>query len=469
MHSDTEHSNGLPPPQRDKPPAPAEPPHLLGVRRSAWLELALLLSAAYLVDISAFGGNRFVEVTPHPLWLVVLMLSVQYGLAEACLAVVLCTVFLWAGNLPLPRTGEDDIAYLWQLSQLPLQWTAAALAIGGLRQRQLAERQALLRQLADAEHHRSQLHHAYAQLKQAKHQLDVRLATRANLAARSFDTVMSLFAAPHDERDAALLQWVSDWIGARAFSIFLLDGDVLRLHQQSGWSSDAPYSREHGAGTPLFQSVVGEHRRVLVCDSRGTSILNNEGLVAGPLLEQRTQRVVGMLKLEHLDLANLNAELLERFDTLCLWIGTVLAQSVAAPKTPHLATAGTAPLPVRDDNMRRRIEFLHELSQRIGFEVSVVSIYPELTEDLKPAARIIIQSALKSAMSRLRKADRALPLDAHGRGAVVLLAGTSLDHAQRVARKLRLTTLRQLPEELRRVPLQVQVGRLSQLITGSTP
>lgn len=468
MTMDAEHREELQQRERDTPQAPAQPSRWLGVRRSAWLELALILGLAYLVDIAAFGGNRFVELTPHPLWLVVLMLSVQYGLAEACLAIFLCTLFLWAGNLPPPRPGDDEIAYLWQLSQLPLQWTLAALAIGGLRQRQLAERQTLLTQLADVEYHRDRLHRAYAKLKQAKHHLDVRLATRANLAARSFDTVMTLCAARDEEQFAALKQLVSDWTGARSFSIFLLETDLLRLQLEVGWSSNTTYSRELGPGTPLFRTVVGEHQRVVVCDKRDASILNHEGLIAGPLLEQSTQRVVGMLKLEDIELADLNAELLERFDVLCVWIGTLLAQTVAAPKPAHLAVAGTSPVPMRDDSMRRRIEFLHELSQRIGFEVSVVSISPELTEDLKPAARVIIQSALKTAVSRLRKADRALPLDAHGRGAIVLLAGTSLDHAHRVARKLRLTTLRQLPEELRRVPLQVQVGRLSQLIPSRT-
>lgn len=467
MQPDADQFDGAKPHEGEQPPILAQAPRWLGVRRSAWLELALLLSIAYLVDIGGFGGNRFVDLTPHPLWLVVLMLSVQYGLAEACLAVVLCTAFLWVGNLPPPRTGTDDIAYFWQLSQLPLQWTAAALAIGGLRQRQLAERRALLLRLADAQQHRDRLHHAYVKLKHAKHQIDVRLATRANLAARTFDTVMTLFTARNEERDAALVELVRDWTGASAFSIFVLDGDVLRLHLQVGWSSAAPYSRDFGAGSLLFQTVVGDHRRVFVCDSRGATILNNEGLIAGPLFEQRSQRMIGMLKVEDLDLAKLDTVLLERFDTLCMWIGTALAQSVAAPRAAHLVTAGSAPVPLRDDSMRRRIEFLHELSQRIGFEVSVVSISPELTEDLKPAARVIIQSALKTAVSRLRRADRALPLDAQGRGAVVLLAGTSLDHAHRVARKLRLTTLRQLPEELRRIPLQVQVGTLSQLLPGA--
>lgn len=464
MQPEAEHVDSIkvaPPPHA---PALVEPPRLFGLRRSAYLELAILLGAAYFVDVIWLGGERFTEWSPHPLWLVVLMMSVQYGLAEACLAVVLCTAFLWLGNLPTPRTGDDHIAYLWQLSQLPLLWTVAAIAIGGLRERQLAERRDLMLRLAQAEHQRSLLHHAYNKLKNAKQQLDVRLATQASLAARTFSTVVTLCTAQGEERKAALGELVRDWTGARAFSIFMLDGDVLRLYLQVGWAKDALYRHDYPANSPLFQSVAGDHRRVAVCDSVGVTVLNSDGLLAGPLVELRTQRIVGMLKIEAIDLATLDSALLERFDTLCQWIGTVLAQSEATPKATHLVSVGSASLPAQDESMRRRIEFLHELSQRIGFEVSVVSISPELTEDLKPAARVIIQSALKTAVSRLRRADRALPLDAQGRGAVVLLAGTSLEHAQRVARKLRLATLRQLPEDLRRIPLHVQVGRLSQLV-----
>ncbi len=46
----------------------------LGLRVSAIVETLLMLVAFFIVDVVFFDGNRFIDVNPHPFWVVVLHL-----------------------------------------------------------------------------------------------------------------------------------------------------------------------------------------------------------------------------------------------------------------------------------------------------------------------------------------------------------------------------------------------------------
>jgi hypothetical protein len=462
----TDANNQQPLPTRDSAAsAPKRIRPWATLRRAALLEVLVIVLIALVVDSLWFDGNRFAAATPHPLWLLVLAMSVQYGLAEGLLAAALCSAFLLVGNMPAADPHQDPIDYIWHLSQQPLQWVAGALLCGGLRQRQIRERDELLTQLNEAKEHRSRIHLAYDRLKHAKEQLDVRLATRANLATHAFEAVLAMVQSDGPQRDAAIASLVREWTAAQVFSIFILDGDVLRLRYSSGWSAEALYPREYRSDSELFRKIMDDHTRLLITVPSDAVELGHEGLLAGPLVDLQNNNVVGMLKIERVAFLDLGTEMVERFDTLCSWIGTALGSRLESVASTTQRPAGSGNARGAEETVRMKLEFMHQLSQRIGFEVSVISISPQLTNDLKPAARVLLQSALKAALSRLRKADRALPLDTRGHGAVVLLAGTSPAQAERVARKIRLATVRNLPETLRHIPFNVQVRKLGQLLS----
>src|SRR5688500_1753250 len=59
---------------------------VLGIRFSAIVETVAFLGIAVLLDYFYFSGNRFWSLEPHPFWLLVALVSVQYGTNEGVFA-----------------------------------------------------------------------------------------------------------------------------------------------------------------------------------------------------------------------------------------------------------------------------------------------------------------------------------------------------------------------------------------------
>ena len=82
---------------------------ILGLRVSALVETLLFLAVALLVDSLLGAGDRFSEISPHPFWIIVLLVSTYYGTNEglataASLDAAPDRSSLWAGLFDLQDT-----------------------------------------------------------------------------------------------------------------------------------------------------------------------------------------------------------------------------------------------------------------------------------------------------------------------------------------------------------------------------
>ena len=132
---------------------------LLGLRRSAWLEIALFIAAALLLDQFVFSGARFWDVAPHPFWILIVLVSAQYGTNEGLVATLVASAVLLAGNLPVQHIDQDLYAYIFEISWRPMMWLVAAVVVGEISSRHLRERERLrgeMRKATKGEEHIAQ-------------------------------------------------------------------------------------------------------------------------------------------------------------------------------------------------------------------------------------------------------------------------------------------------------------------------
>ena len=94
-------------PAADAPAAPPAPRRLLGVRVAAWVEIALFFVAVLAIDALLLDGDRFWDVRPHPFWLIVILVAVQYGANASLVAALTASLALTVGNLPVPELGTN--------------------------------------------------------------------------------------------------------------------------------------------------------------------------------------------------------------------------------------------------------------------------------------------------------------------------------------------------------------------------
>ena len=314
------------------PPAPEHtqerpPRKIAGLRASAVVETVVLLGAALLVDRFLFNGDRFAGVSPHPFWIVVLLVAAQYGTSEALIAAALASAALLVNNLPEQAFNEDLYTWLLRISWNPVLWCIAAVTLGEIRAGQRRKAEALQEELTAALEQARAFADAYERQSEIKTTLEVLVAGQhrtvrtMHAAARAIErqsTIEVLTGIPHLVRSV---------IGPEKFSFFLLNGNTLELAANKGWSAGDSFRRAFHAGSLLFAAVVQERQFLVASDPEHELILEGEGLLAGPLFSEETGEVFGVLKIESMPFHELTPAALQNFQILCDWVGTAFAKA----------------------------------------------------------------------------------------------------------------------------------------------
>ncbi|CAO3430221.1 GAF domain-containing protein [Azospirillum doebereinerae] len=430
------------------------PRRLLGFRRVALIELILFFAVALGLDWAAGSGMRFEGVQPHPFWIPVLLLAIQYGTNEGVLAALVATVALRLGNLPEQTIAQDFYQYLFVLSREPILWLVSGVLIGELRMRQIREREELRANLELARKEAEAITRSYRALKSVKETLETRVAGQLRTVFTLYQAAKSIDRLDEGEVMLGVADLVRSVMKPEKFSLFLLNGDVLESVTNEGWDDERDsYARWFDHSSLLFETVVGRQRPLCVTRIEDERILAGEGVLAGPLISSDTGEVVGMVKIESLGFADFSVNTVDNFRILCEWIGTALAKARRYREASEQRVFTDDAL-YSSSFIGRQAEFLAHLGRRMGFETTAISIRPSGLSRLSAAQRAELAAAIGRAVrSSLRDTDLACDFGQQGASFGVVLTGTGLDGAKLVEAKLERAVRHSLPEELAAIPI----------------
>ena len=305
-----------------QPPADPPPRRCLGLRLAAILEILALLGAMLALDALALGDDRFAGLAPHPFWVVVLLAAAQYGTREALFAALLATLALLAGRLPEQAFGEDLPAWLLRVSLVPVPWFVAAVVLGGIRDGHQRRAEALAQSLAELRRQADAITEAFGQLAATRAELEARVAGQVRTVRATYAAARAIERQDPEAVLVGVASLVREMLNASQFSLFLLNGQRLELAAAEGWGAGDRFGRGFDAASPLFGAVVAERRVLTTVRREDEAVLAGEGILAGPLADGETGRVVGMLKVEAIPFLELNPATVQNFRILCDWIGS---------------------------------------------------------------------------------------------------------------------------------------------------
>ncbi|MCW2243387.1 GAF domain-containing protein [Azospirillum canadense] len=435
--------------------AQAGPRRVLGLRRVALVELALFFLVALGLDAAVGAGLRFDGVQPHPFWIPVLLLAIQYGTNEGVLAAVVASLALRVGNLPEQLISQDFYQYLFTISREPILWLVAAVMFGELRMRQIRERDELRAHLDLARRESDAITRSYRQLKSVKESLETRVAGQLRTVFTLYQAARAIDKLDEGEVVLGVADLVRSVMRPEKFSLFLLNNDVLESVTNEGWDDeDDSYARWFDHSSQLFETVVGRQRILCVARAEDERILKGEGVLAGPLVSDDTGEVVGMLKIESLGFLDLGVNSLENFRILCEWIGTALAKARQFRElNEQRLYSGDGSL-YSSGFIDRQAIFLANLGRRLGFETTTVTIRPQGLSRLSADRRAEVAAAIGRAVRQgLRDTDMACDVGQHGMVFGVVLPGTPMDRAQLVSERLEASVRKALPADLADLPI----------------
>jgi hypothetical protein len=402
-------------------------------RTSPIAETAFFIAAVLAADVVWGHGDRFIHLNPHPFWVIVLFMAVQYGTTEALLATGACTIALLAGNMPAQAFGQDVHDYALQVLLAPLLWMAASVLFGELRVRHRLLHNENVDLLQNAERRVALLSRAHGELTTAKERLETRLAGQLRTATGMIEAARTLETLDPNQVLEGASELVTTALNARAFSLFLLKGDSLVLVAARGWKGERDFAQRYHASTPLFREVVGAQRFVSVATAEGEAVLDRQGLLAGPLIHPHTGKLLGMLKVEDLSFLDFNLSVVHTFKALCGWIAAAYANAITHSEG-RIEDEKTQLFGMK--YLDRQMEYMTEVSLRFGFDLTLLVFRVEVAE-LSEQERRTLPAVLGQVSRRvLRRTDMVFSHEPAGTQFAVLLPGASPEGAIVVIRKL---------------------------------
>lgn len=410
---------------------------LYAVRRSALIEMGLFFAVSLIVDYAFLDGTRFWSVDPHPFWIAVVLMSVQYGTNEGVLCAIVATLLLLVGNLPDQGVEEDLYGYLLTVSLTPILWLVTGVLIGELRLRQINKETGLAEALADARERESTITERYKDLQVVKERLETRVAGQLKTVFSTYQAAKEIENLNGPQVLLGVSKLVDSVLGPQKFSIFLLQDDVLQAGFGKGWTIDDPFLRDFRPDSPLFQQVVGAQKYIWVVDPVDQRVLDGQGVMAGPLVYPETGEVIGMIKIEQMDFLDVNVSALENFKILCEWVATSYANARNFEQAKNDTAFDPTTNMLTSTFFERQRSFILALAQRIRIPVSLLLLdlggarRPTPEEKLK-CARILSERAGVA----LRATDLVFDHNVDGYDYAIILTNTAVDSGAVAARKI---------------------------------
>jgi polysaccharide biosynthesis protein PelD len=414
---------------------------LLGMRLSAWLELGVFMISALIIDQVGLDGTRFMDVSPHPFWIIILLLAVQYGVVAGMMAAgVSIAVYLVANPaIPISAFLSEDTY------QLPLLWLVAALVLGEIRQRHIRESMRLNSRLADALSRESVTAQAYQEVRSRKQNLEERMASDMRSALTVYQAAKSMETMSPPQLMRAIETVVRELTTAKSFSLFMLDGQGLNAVIVSGWDEvNSKLARRIDSSSLLYEMIVGRRELITIANETHAAALAGEGVMAAPVIA-RTGEVLGMLKIESLPFHYMGVQAVETLRSVADWTAQALLNLRQFEEA--LADAMTDP---RSQMMTRtyfdrHTQYLKSLGQRASFPVSMLTLSLDTTETLTEELQIKLACAVRIAVKEcLRAVDLAFDYQQSGSDYSIVLPVTNVQGAGVVKQKLSNSLEREL-------------------------
>jgi polysaccharide biosynthesis protein PelD len=297
----------------------------------SWIfELFILYALLLFIDAAMPGSTRLAWINPHPFWIPVLLLSVQYGIGGGLAAALSAIAINWMINWPQQAGGEDLYDYWLRVWREPILWLAAAIILGALRAQHMYKLAVLVERLADADLQRQSIASLCNTLKAHCEALERRIACAQD---RTIEAGLVAFAALRTAKIEALP-------GALAAALDMLIGPAgyCVLVRRDGRLVAAPelcQTAADGSAVPAIDGLNANLEAHLLQGTRVLSILRQAdvetlggaALLAVPIRSPESERVLGALLIQTMDASHLGPQIEKSLQALCRELAMPLSRA----------------------------------------------------------------------------------------------------------------------------------------------
>jgi len=413
----------------------------LGLRRTAWIEISIFFCVVLILDQFLGHGNRFFTVSPHPFWIIILLISVQYGTNEGVVAALLATLVLLLGPVPTQSASQDRFEYIIYLTKNPLLWFVTAIFIGELRVRQIKEIDDLNYALSLAEEREATIAESYESLKKIKENMELHIAGEMQTALKAYQVFKKLESLSKEEILLGAKDLISVLINPKKYSVFAITPRGLEMITAEGWQEKDSFTEIFLATTVLYREIASRQRVLSVINLEDRDLLENEGVLAAPIFDPEGGEVFGMIKIELIPFLQLKVTTIETLKLIGEWIGKAYSNKLTFERAKEASLLNPQTLLFSPTFFDYQRDFITALGKRLNFDVTLVKIVLTNADDLtirdKLHAGRLLNRVVKVALRSVDRFNQPFEYQKMGGEFAILLPGTSKDNAQIVVERMK--------------------------------
>lgn len=291
------------------------------------LETLLGLTTLVIINQTFFPERpAFIGVSPHPYWIIILLVASRYGTFEGFVAGVAAAGLYGYLGASAGLLNFSLVTFPHGGHWLPLLFMFVGYVLGEIRsvykkmfenlQRRYQETAEKLRNFKT--HHQS--------LIESKRALHRRFTQQSAALFRLFDRVSELEELPPQTLYSNIPQIVVDLLNAERASVYLIEENLLRLHTRVGGDGKLPDTLE------LTEGMIAEVVRTKNVLTISRSVSDRQrfkqlGLIMSAPIHLNDDSVIGVINIEKIPFHDFNTHAVKTFAMLSNWL------SVAAEKS----------------------------------------------------------------------------------------------------------------------------------------
>lgn len=347
---------------------------VLKIRVVAVVEILVFLCVVTFLSYLFSDGTRFINVSPNPFWIILLLVTVQYDLQESILCVIFMTIFIYAWNVPSYQFDQTYFAYLSGLFILPSEWLITSIVLSLIKMKRVKRRTHLNEEIENLNSRISKLTDSFSLIEDKNLKLEMKLATE-NTTAIKIDNAVQMLAkiSPYNFLEI-FKEVVISVFSPEKFSIFMLNETGLELSASNNWLETDSYKKIFISNTDIYKKIISEKKLLCVNSPDDQKILSNEGVLASALYDKSTGEVCGMLKFEKFRFLGLVNKNIKIFDLLSQWIGKSYIQMKKLEKTEKLSISSSTNTLYSSFYLQKQTFYLSKLAERLKFPLTRISV-----------------------------------------------------------------------------------------------
>lgn len=365
--------------------------------------MEIILGYAFLTAINFLWFRKnmgFIDVNPHPYWIIILPLAARYGYRAG----------FWAGvtggilelTLGYAQQIYMGFSFMFNIAMLkdPLIFLSIGALIGEVREIQKRRHADIQSKYKELKESFETLKSHYTALSQAKQELDGSIISQEQTISTLYDAAQALRSLKEEAIYPAVMELMKSYLGVEAASIYSLNDGKLFL--KSAVDDEYPLRPgELDAEIGLMARAIKGGKLVTVdvlfstgeCDESGYCLL-----ASVPVIDP-SDRTLGVLNIEKLPFVKFNPLTLRMASLIADWSGAALENAMIYQDAKERDITDEITGAYSTDYLSRRLNEEFQRSRRYKTPLSVVSVelvdFDRFVEDKRDEIMVVFSQLIQ--------------------------------------------------------------------------